>query len=153
MVSRISTLVGIPSEQAEAMQVAFYDPGQSFAAHYDAFEPAHGGPEAAGGVEGFGNRLVSALGYLTEHGAAAGGETEFTRLGLLVRGMEPLPFLRRPLSSSAAQVQPQVGRLLVFSNIDSDGRRYEESVHMARPLAPGAEQRKWVFNVWFRGTS
>ena len=104
MVSRISTLVGIPSEQAEAMQVAFYDPGQSYAAHYDAFEPAHGGPEAAGGVERFGNRLVSALGYLTEHRAGTGGETEFTRLGLLV--------------------QPQVGRLLVFSNIDSAGSRF-----------------------------
>ncbi len=116
------------------MQVAFYDPGQSYAAHYDAFEPAHGGPEAAGGVEGFGNRLVSALGYLTvEHGVGAGGETEFTRLGMLV--------------------QPQVGRLLVFSNIDSAGsRRYADSVHSARPLAPGAE-RKWIFNVWFRGTS
>ena len=132
MVSRISTLVGIPSEQAEAMQVAFYDPGQSYAAHYDAFEPAHGGPEAAGGVEGFGNRLVSALGYLTEH-PGAGGETEFTRLGLLV--------------------QPQVGRLLIFSNIASAGsRRYADSVHSARPLAPCAE-RKWIFNVWFRGTS
>ena len=112
--------------------------GQGYSQHYDSFDTTHGGEGStvAGGTQGISirNRVVSALGYLSSHrNAEEGGRTEFPRLGL--------------------QISPQVGRLLVFSNMDLNAQRYEDSLHSSLPFFGAGRQRKWVFNLWFRAAT
>eukprot|EP01047_Picozoa_sp_COSAG01_P074856 COSAG01_NODE_12643_length_1705_cov_1.159402_2_plen_119_part_00 len=71
-----------------------------------------------------------------------GGETHFPTLGL--------------------SIKPLQGRLLMWDNVDADGRLLPDSVHVAMPLlgdrkeAEGIslidQNEKWVFNLWFRGS-
>jgi hypothetical protein len=59
--------------------------GHGYSYHYDAFDTSHGGEGASvAGEMQSGNRMVSALGYLSSHNAEEGGETEFPRLHLSV---------------------------------------------------------------------
>ena len=69
------------------------DRGHGYSYHYDAFDTSHGGEGAtvAGEMQS-GNRMVSALGYLSSHNAEEGGVTEFPRLHLSVR-RAPILFL------------------------------------------------------------
>jgi hypothetical protein len=108
--------------------------GQGYSQHYDSFDTTHGGEGSTVTVRLQGNRIVSALGYLSSHrNAEEGGRTEFPRLGL--------------------QISPQVGRLLVFSNMDLNAQRYEDSLHSSLPFFGAERQRKWVFNLWFRAST
>lgn len=142
--------------------------GHGYAYHYDAFDTSHGGEGATvAGEMHSGNRIVSALGYLSSHSTEEGGVTEFPRLHLSVcRALMLFAFsggalgfrliivliftYARVRSDRRAQVSPQVGRLVVFSNTDLNGRRYDESLHSGNTFNGAADRRKWIFNVWFR---
>ena len=71
-------------------------------------------------------RLATALLYLNDD--YAGGETEFPELGIRVRG--------------------QVGDLLIFHNLDTDGLPDPRMIHAGLPITSG---EKWLATRWIRG--
>ena len=53
-------------------------------------------------------------------------------------------------TNGRSQILPKVGRLVVFSNTDVNGRRYNGSLHSSGTFSGTEHRRKWVFNLWFR---
>ena len=60
-------------EQAEAIQVAWYDEGDEYRLHYDAFDQHEAGGQASM-ADGTGNRALTALGYLSTLSRGVGGQ-------------------------------------------------------------------------------
>ena len=129
--------------------MAWYDTGDEYRTHHDAFDAEEAGGAAS--IASAGNRAVTALGYLNtvaevltippapqrpcrQRGrgrayravtAVQGGETRLSRLGL--------------------EVAPRHGRLLLFENLMADGSRSEMATHSSAPFRPhgGDADRKW----------
>lgn len=70
---RISSLMHLPIEHAEGLQVLHYEPGQEFKAHYDYFGPNH--PSSSN------NRISTLVIYLND--VEEGGITTFPNLGIV----------------------------------------------------------------------
>nr|CRH04861.1 Putative Procollagen-proline dioxygenase [Candidatus Magnetococcus massalia] len=120
---RIANLVGIPLENAEAMQVLHYGPEQEYRAHYDAYnlDTVRGQRCCAYG----GQRLVTAVVYLCD--VAEGGATTFPKLKV--------------------EVPPKQGRMALFHNTTDDTMHpHKGSLHAGSPVVKG---EKWAFNIWF----
>ncbi|MES2698138.1 MAG: 2OG-Fe(II) oxygenase [Pseudomonadota bacterium] len=100
-------------EQAEPLLVLRYQHGQEYRPHLDALP----------GLEN--QRITTALVYLNED--YLGGETEFTRLGLKVKG--------------------QKGDVLVFRNTQADGSPDPLSEHAGLPVLNGV---KYLASRWIR---
>ena len=145
VVQRISDLVGIPSENAEDVQVIHYTDGQEYRKHWDAYNPLNerGRRATASG----GNRLITALAYLSE--VEEGGGTGFINLRM--------------------EVDARAGRLLVFHNCYPGTRTlHVDSNHAGLPVVSVSPRRsarlsaalsplssplcqqgdKWAFNLW-----
>jgi prolyl 4-hydroxylase len=121
---RLCALAGLPLLNAETMQVLHYDVGDSFAPHFDFWEPGFEGH--VGTLATYGQRLFTILVYLNEDGLE-GGETDFPRLGIRYRGKK--------------------GDGLMFRNVDSEGRPDRRTLHAGLPPTKG---EKWVLSVWIR---
>ncbi len=125
---RISALVDIPLEQAEAIQVIHYGPGQKYGAHFDAYElDTEKGQRCC---KYGGQRLVTCLVYLND--VEDGGGTRFPKLDV--------------------EVSPKAGRMVIFHNVD-DGdysRPHPASLHGGEPVHAG---EKWAMNIWFHQAS
>lgn len=110
---RLAKASGTTYEQAEPMLVLRYRQGQQYRPHFDA-------------LPGLANqRVATALVYLNDE--YFGGETEFTRLGLKVKG-------RR-------------GDVLVFRNTQADGSPDPLSEHAGLPVLSGI---KYLGSRWIR---
>lgn len=121
---RIASIVGRPLHYAEMLQVARYQVGGKFDAHFDAYFPSTE-PGKAYLFEG-GQRILTALLYLNT--VKEGGETCFPELSL--------------------EVSPNQGNLLVFENtIKETNEAHPLSIHAARPVKEG---EKWIATLWFR---
>ncbi len=121
---RVATLVGIPLENAESLQVVHYGEGQQYAPHYDAWEMGteRGDRCMARG----GQRLLTCLMYLNQ--PAQGGGTSFPKLDMEIRALR--------------------GRMVLFHNCQSGStHRHELSLHGGMPVGSG---EKWACNFWFR---
>ncbi|MER2049091.1 MAG: 2OG-Fe(II) oxygenase [Solibacillus sp.] len=70
---RISSLMHLPIEHAEGLQVLHYEPGQEFKAHFDFFGPNH--PSSSN------NRISTLVVYLND--VEEGGVTTFPNLGIV----------------------------------------------------------------------
>ena len=81
VVNKIATVVGIPVENAESLQVIKYELGQKYNKHCDAYDP--GNQRGRNACQDGGNRVVTALIYLTD--VEKGGGTGFTNLRFEVR--------------------------------------------------------------------
>jgi prolyl 4-hydroxylase len=125
---RISQLVGIELENAEAIQVIHYEPGQRYGAHYDAYNLAT--PKGQRCCRRGGQRLVTCLVYLND--VPEGGGTSFPKLSLTVGA--------------------KAGRMLIFHNVDHDdySKPHVASLHSGDPVVKG---EKWAMNIWFRQAS
>ena len=107
----------------EDFQTIYYDVGQEYKYHYDAYDKNE--PEKYKKFCKYGNRLVTVLGYLND--VEEGGETRFDKLDL--------------------SVQPKKGRIIIFENLKPDGSVHELSRHAGLPVKKG---EKWAFNLWLR---
>ena len=121
--SRISKLVGIPLENAEALQVIYYDVDQQYKAHFDAYDLSKdlGRHYTRRG----GQRLVTTLTYLND--VEEGGGTSFPKLDI--------------------KIEARKGRLAIFHNcIAGTNDVHPNSLHSGLPVVRG---EKWAFNIWF----
>jgi prolyl 4-hydroxylase len=121
--SRISKLVGIPLENAEALQVIYYDVDQQYKAHFDAYDLSKdlGRHYTRRG----GQRLVTTLTYLND--VEEGGGTSFPKLDI--------------------EIEARKGRLAIFHNcIAGTNDVHPNSLHSGLPVVCG---EKWAFNIWF----
>lgn len=113
---RIAALVKIPVFAMEPPQMLHYAEAEELKAHYD--HVGTGGPMRS-------ERIVTFLLYLNE--AYQGGETEFCKTGLRVRG--------------------RTGDALYFANVDPAGARDAMALHAGLPVLEG---EKWLFSQWIR---
>ena len=123
MRARIAVAAGVDVARFEPVNVLHYDPGQQFDRHFDFIDPtvAHFAEDLARR----GQRTATALLYLNE--GYEGGETEFPRLELRHKGAK--------------------GDLMIFFNLDAEGRPDERTLHAGTPPTAG---EKWVLSQWIR---
>lgn len=113
----------IPEANFEFFQCVSYWPGQEYQAHYDTFdEKFEQGKEE---LEKIGQRKYTMLAYLNDD--FVGGETYFPLLDLLI--------------------QPKKGGVLVFENLDDEGKILKTSLHAGLPVTEG---NKIAMNMWIR---
>jgi prolyl 4-hydroxylase len=120
---RISALMGIERAYGEPLQGQKYAVGQQFHDHADFFyidQPYWQEYEPHGG-----QRTWTAMAYLVPPGR--GGGTSFPLLDL--------------------DVEPRLGRLLIWNNMALDGSPNPWTLHAGRPVEEGT---KYIFTKWFR---
>ena len=123
---RITKIVGMPLENAEAFQVIYYGIIQEYRQHYDSW--VHDGSDKTHRCMNKGGaRMKTALCYLND--VTKGGGTKMTKLDITVSA--------------------EKGKLLVFHNTvsDIDHTRHELSEHAGVPVEEG---EKFAFNLWFK---
>ncbi|CAM9678825.1 unnamed protein product [Ectocarpus fasciculatus] len=130
LMAKASALVGVPFEEGrwEEAQTVRYRPGEKFTWHLDALPPA---PDLAS--KG-GQRIATLLVYLTEMPEGDGGATAFRDLG---------PLRVRPRKGSALLFFPSLGGA---PDCPFDIR----TLHAGEVVRPGAEQDKWIAQLWLR---
>lgn len=120
---RAAKLLSIPASHFEYFQCVSYDKTQEIHAHYDTFDRnSEGGKKII--AEG-GQRKYTMLGYLNDD--FVGGGTYFPNLDFMVH--------------------PKKGRILIFNNIDDEGKNIKPAFHAGLPVIKG---RKYAVNMWVR---
>lgn len=119
---RVASVVGIPSDRYEAMQVLRYEAGQRYIPHPDYFEGELLKSQQGRG----GQRIATIVMYLNN--VMSGGETEFPMLNVTVK--------------------PSAGSGVLFWSMNEDGRMEPKALHSAHPPSTGEE--KWVAIYWMR---
>ena len=124
LAERISALIGLPLANSEPFQLVHYRATQSYAPHFDGWDPA-----TEAGMRCMargGQRLVTCLLYLND--VQGSGATVFPRLQM--------------------GVDARRGRMLLFHNCASGtSALHPDSVHGGTPVRSG---EKWICNLWFR---
>ncbi len=120
----IATATGTTRAQAEPLALLRYQPGGEYKPHMDSFESGQQ-PTTGTRWDTAGQRILTALLYLND--GYGGGETEFSRIGLTIKG--------------------QMGDLLVFANVQADGTPDKLSLHAGKPVTQG---QKWLGSRWIR---
>ncbi len=121
--ARIAALLGIEKAHGEPLQGQRYQEGQRFREHADFFyidEPYWAEYEPHGG-----QRTWTAMIYLNEPGA--GGATRFKLLDF--------------------QVEPKLGRILIWNNMAIDGSPNPWTLHEGMPVERGT---KYIVTKWYR---
>lgn len=125
--SRISTLIGLPLDNAESFQLIHYGETQKYAPHYDSWDAKSDRGKRC--MARGGQRLVTCLLYLND--VEDGGGTCFPKLDMEVRAVK--------------------GRMIVFHNCFAGTNvRHPASLHGGLPVLKG---EKWACNLWFRERS
>lgn len=127
LAERISSLVGLPLANSEPFQLVHYRETQSYAPHFDGWDPTtEAGKRCM--VRG-GQRLVTCLLYLND--VQGSGATVFPRLKM---GMDA-----------------RKGRMLLFHNCaNGTATLHPDALHGGTPVRNG---EKWICNLWFRERS
>ncbi len=120
---RICRMLGVPVSHSEGLQAQWYDVGEQFKAHTDAFE--RGRAEFDEHVGERGQRTWTFMVYLNT--TEAGGATDFLRAGRLL--------------------EPRRGRAVVWHNLTPSGEPNPDSLHWGRPVEAGF---KVILTKWFR---
>lgn len=121
--SRLAAMLGIDPALGEPIQGQKYDVGDEFRDHTDYFEP--GGLDYLTHCGETGQRSWTAMIYLDQ--PRAGGATRFRKLDKIV--------------------QPEAGKLVIWANIDRDGRPNPWTLHCGMKVRQGA---KHVITKWYR---
>lgn len=126
---RITSLIGLPIDRAEPLQVLRYGPGEQYAPHVDFFDVDEASgvmtEQDATTVSHFGQRVATVICYLST--VDSGGATVFPEIGL--------------------EVRPQPGRALYFTYLDANGVVDHRSLHAGAPVDAG---EKWILTQWYR---
>ena len=129
---RIMSVIGLPIDRAEPLQVLRYGPGEEYVPHFDFFDIDEASSATGDGpattVSRFGQRVATMICYLSA--VESGGATVFPEVGLEVR---PLP-----------------GRAVYFTFLDADGGVDHRSLHGGAPVHAG---EKWIVTQWCRERS
>ncbi|HET6409609.1 MAG TPA: 2OG-Fe(II) oxygenase [Chthoniobacteraceae bacterium] len=112
----IAAATGTQTEWGEPLNVLRYRQGQQYRQHHD----------GCGSGDGT-TRIITALIWLNEQ--FDGGETEFPKLNIRVRG--------------------GLGGMLVFRNVHADGSQDDRLIHAGLPVSHGV---KWLASRWIRAT-
>ena len=123
---RIAVATGLPVENGEAFQVAYYPAGTYYKPHWDYFPPEYEGSKVA--LDRGGQRLITFMTYLNSVPEGKGGETSFVNAGVKVR--------------------PEKGKALVFWNVAPNWEVDPSTYHEGLP--PIAPYDKWILNRWIR---
>lgn len=121
--ARLSSLMNLPVENGEGLQVLRYRGGEQSVPHYD-FLMANNAANAAS-LERSGQRVSTLIVYLNE--VERGGQTAFPESGLAVT--------------------PRRGCGLYFEYCNSAGQLDPQSLHAALPVLAG---EKWIVTKWMR---
>lgn len=121
--ARIADLLHVPVERGEPLQILHYQPGGEYKPHYDYFDPAQPGSEAA--LKHGGQRVATLVMYLND--VEAGGSTVFPHVGL--------------------DVLPRKGNAVYFAYATDDGHLDARTLHGGSPVSAG---EKWIATKWFR---
>lgn len=125
---RISSLIGIPLENAESYQVVHYDVSQKYDQHWDAYAKNES-EKCLRCLKWGGQRMVTALLYLNN--VEEGGGTSFPNLNIVSRA--------------------EKGKLLIFYNcIPGTNDVHQNTLHAGMPVLKG---EKFAVNLWFREIS
>jgi prolyl 4-hydroxylase len=112
-------------ENAEKIQVIYYEKGGKYNPHYDAWDHDNSEKQKRNMKYG-GQRLITALVYLND--VDEGGETSFPKKNIIINAKK--------------------GCMVVFRNcINNTNIKDPESIHTGMPVIRG---EKWAFNLWFR---
>lgn len=136
---RTASLVRIPRNHQEHVQVLRYGPSQYYQAHHDFFSPEfyQSDPATLRNIKnGLRNRLATVFWYLSD--VEEGGETVFPRFN---RGRE------RSFDDceTGLLVKPEKGKVIIFYSMTPDGKTDQYSLHGACPVKQGV---KWAANKW-----
>ncbi len=147
VVDRISNFVGIPSANAEQIQLIYYQPGQFYLAHYDGWAvPGPNEPEPIIGSEAHilkerymngqgGQRMLTTLVYLNTLPAGAGGETAFPNLHMLEPAQTHAHASQPAAPPRTLKVHPEMGKMVCFSNVYAGTNKlHPNSLHMGSPV-------------------
>jgi prolyl 4-hydroxylase len=113
----IAAATGTEAGWGEPLNILRYQPGQQYKPHHDGT-----------GSDNVSVRDLTALIWLND--AYEGGETDFPKIGVRVRGA--------------------VGDMLVFRNVRDNGAFDERMIHAGLPVTKGV---KWMASRWIRGSN
>jgi prolyl 4-hydroxylase len=119
---RISEMINMPVENMETLHIVKYDVGGEYKTHQDYF---HKGEDYNENISRGGQRQKTALIYLNED--FTGGVTRFPQIYL--------------------SIKPEVGKLVIWDNLLSDGTPDLLSSHCGLPVESG---EKWIAVIWIR---
>jgi prolyl 4-hydroxylase len=126
---RIAEKIGCNYKHFESFQVIHYNENEEYKYHYDAYDM-----NETEKYEKFtkerGNRLRTVLVYLND--VIEGGGTGFDSLNEY---------------NGEIIVEPKMGKMVVFNNVNDDGSLNRKSRHAGLPVIKG---EKWAFNLWLR---
>lgn len=120
---RLATLIGMPADHGEGLQILNYAVGAEYQPHYDFFLPESSG--SAIHVQKGGQRVVTIVMYLND--VEEGGETIFPELEF--------------------SVAPRKGSAVYFSYCDAQARLDRLTLHGGAPVKRG---EKWIATLWVR---
>jgi prolyl 4-hydroxylase len=120
---RAAEFLEVPESHFEFFQCVSYEVGQEYQKHYDTFDDTSERGKLE--IQTNGQRKYTMLAYLNDD--FQGGATHFPNLDLLV--------------------QPKKGKILVFNNLDDEGKVIKAAFHAGLPVTTG---RKYAMNMWVR---
>jgi len=125
----IAKQIGCNYKHFENFQIIHYNENEEYKYHYDAYNKND--------IEKYemftkerGNRLRTVLVYLND--VEEGGGTGFNNLSEY---------------NNTVIVEPKMGKMVVFNNVNDDGSLNIKSRHAGLPVIKG---EKWAFNLWLR---
>jgi prolyl 4-hydroxylase len=129
---KIAKHIGCNYKHFENFQVIHYNENEEYKYHYDAYDmnETEKYKKFCGGPNGRGNRLRTVLVYLND--VIEGGGTGFDSLNEY---------------DETVIVEPKMGKMVVFNNVNDDGSLNKKSRHAGLPVIKG---EKWAFNLWLR---
>ena len=120
---RLATLIGMPTDNGEGLQILHYGVGAEYQPHYDFFLPESSG--SAIHVAKGGQRVITVIMYLND--VEEGGETIFPEIDFTVA--------------------PRKGSAVYFSYCNSDNKLDRMTLHGGTPVRRG---EKWIATLWVR---
>ena len=126
---KIAGKIGCNYKHFENFQVIHYNENEEYKYHYDAYD-MNETEKYKKFTRERGNRLRTVLVYLND--VEEGGGTGFDRLDEY---------------NGEIIVEPKMGKMVVFTNINDDGSLNRKSRHAGLPVIKG---EKWAFNLWLR---
>tara|TARA_Y100001958_G_C21216227_1_gene541638 strand:- start:1028 stop:1642 length:615 start_codon:yes stop_codon:yes gene_type:complete len=126
---KIAKKIGCNYKCFESFQVIHYNENEEYKYHYDAYD-MNETEKYKKFTRERGNRLRTVLVYLNdvEEGGGTGFDTLNEYEGEII-------------------VEPKMGKMVVFNNVNDDGSLNRKSRHAGLPVIKG---EKWAFNLWLR---
>ena len=126
---KIAKKIGCNYKHFESFQVIHYNENEEYKYHYDAYD-MNETEKYKKFTRERGNRLRTVLVYLND--VEEGGGTGFDSLNEY---------------QGEIIVEPKMGKMVVFNNVNDDGSLNMKSRHSGLPVIKG---EKWAFNLWLR---